>query len=298
MSGVDVRERPGVAVRPPGRLPVEPRIAARWVAVRRERNRRRLRLGTALLAVISVVAGAWVLTRSPGLAVRQVVVRGTGHSSPAAVRAAARLAGQPPMVGVDLGAVSRRVEALPWIARARVRRHWPTTVIIEVTERVPVAQVGGSAGQGAIVDSSGRVLAAGRDGSSAAGTASRPLPLLLGVGPAGDAGSTLAATAHGALLLLASLTTLAPAASPGSSGYGVTAVTRAGDGTLIAALVPGLTSVIFGSTDELGAKLVAMRFLLPQLVPDTVATIDVRVPDTPVLTEGKNMSSVSTTQRG
>lgn len=46
---------------------------------------------------------------------------------------------------LDLGALRREVERLPWVARARVERVWPATVRIEVVEHRPIARWGGAA---------------------------------------------------------------------------------------------------------------------------------------------------------
>jgi hypothetical protein len=75
-------------------------------------------------------------------------------------------------------------------------------------------------------------------------------------------------------------------------------VTRSADGSLGASLVPGGTDVIFGWTDRLAVKVVALRSVLSQIAPGVGATIDVRVADAPVLTGGAKSSSLSTTQRG
>jgi cell division protein FtsQ len=47
-------------------------------------------------------------------------------------------------MSVDLEAVRRRVEQLPWIDRARVQRRWPHGLRIEVTEQVAAARWGES----------------------------------------------------------------------------------------------------------------------------------------------------------
>ena len=67
---------------------------------------------------------------------------------------------------VDTGAVARRVEQLPWVEHARVRRDFPGTVSIAVTEYVPAAYVRVTGGKLALVASSGRVIGALEDGAA------------------------------------------------------------------------------------------------------------------------------------
>ena len=47
-------------------------------------------------------------------------------------------------MSVDLEAVRRRVEQLPWVDRARVQRRWPHGLRVEVTEQVAAARWGES----------------------------------------------------------------------------------------------------------------------------------------------------------
>lgn len=42
-------------------------------------------------------------------------------------------------MAVDMDALQQTIEALPWVARARVRREWPGKMIITVQEEVPAA---------------------------------------------------------------------------------------------------------------------------------------------------------------
>jgi hypothetical protein len=55
------------------------------------------------------------------------------------------------------------------------------------------------------------------------------------------------------------------------------------DGLLQARLTPHVT-VLFGSTDDLEAKLLSLRTLLEQVPMRGPVTLDVRVPTSPVLT--------------
>jgi cell division protein FtsQ len=55
---------------------------------------------------------------------------------------------------LDLMALRARVEALPWVASARVSREWPDAVAIAVVERRPVAHWG----QRSLLDSEGHIF--------------------------------------------------------------------------------------------------------------------------------------------
>jgi cell division protein FtsQ len=46
-----------------------------------------------------------------------------------------------PMVRLDLGAAESRIEQIPAVRSAEISRDWPTTLVISVTERTPVALV-------------------------------------------------------------------------------------------------------------------------------------------------------------
>ncbi|MDQ1413332.1 MAG: cell division protein FtsQ [Acidimicrobiaceae bacterium] len=301
MTGASVTDRPR-APRPPP-LAVDPRIAARWVAVRRDQNRRRWKAAAGVLGAVTLGVGGWVVLHSPVLAVHHVIVRGTGHTDRGSVVAAAKL-DRRPMIDVDGALTKQRLSALPWVGQVRVRRHLPSTVTIDIVERVPLAQTSATAGPPAVVDADGRVLAVGGDAARVVESAMPPLPTLGGLAQAGVAGATLSPPAQDLLLVLKALqgSSLPPSADrPGAVAFTVAAVTRGADGTVTAALQPGSISAEFGTTDELEAKLTALRSVLAQLAaapPTGPATIDVRVAAAPVLTDGKKTSSLSTTQRG
>jgi cell division protein FtsQ len=64
------------------------------------------------------------------------------HLSAAQIGAAAAPAPGARLFDLDLDAVRTRVEALPWVAHARVSRLWPSRLAIRVWERKPYAQWG------------------------------------------------------------------------------------------------------------------------------------------------------------
>jgi len=64
---------------------------------------------------------------------------------------------------VDLSAVRARVEALPWVAHARISRIWPDRIAIRVVERVPYARWGLTQ----LIDTESRVFTPAADALSA-----------------------------------------------------------------------------------------------------------------------------------
>lgn len=128
--------------RPRRVVPVAPRLAARDRAERAARRGRILRrIGSALLVLLPLAALAWVLLASSWLAVDRVEVTGTQRLSAAAVVEAAAVARGIPLARVDTGAAEDRVAVLAPVADVAVRRTWPGTLTVAVTERTPAAGV-------------------------------------------------------------------------------------------------------------------------------------------------------------
>ncbi|MGI9023843.1 MAG: cell division protein FtsQ/DivIB, partial [Acidimicrobiales bacterium] len=140
------------------RVPVDPRLRRRQIDVRRAEGRRRLRWLAAVVGVVVVVASAWGLTRSPLLDVNRVLVEGATHTPQDAIRAAAGTPPGRPMTEVDGSEAAARLAGLAWVQRAEVRREWPGTVRIRVTERIATIATRDGAGGWVLVDRTGRVL--------------------------------------------------------------------------------------------------------------------------------------------
>jgi cell division protein FtsQ len=110
------------------------KFAGPWLA--------RVGIGAAVLAVVAI-AGTLTLG-ALDQAITQVSVTGRFQRvSPMdveqAVKARVREMG---LVSVDLAAVRRAVEQLPWVDVATVERQWPRALAIRVVEQVPAARWG------------------------------------------------------------------------------------------------------------------------------------------------------------
>ena len=119
---------------------------------RRGRLRRRhVRLA---ITVSVLVALGWALLAGPLLAVRTVQVDGAGALPADLVRESAGIEVGRPLLRVDVDAAEERVRQLPQVASVEVARGWPSSVVITVVERVPVAIVG-EPGRRSLVDAEG-----------------------------------------------------------------------------------------------------------------------------------------------
>ncbi|TCP45408.1 cell division protein FtsQ [Tamaricihabitans halophyticus] len=104
------------------------------------RRRAHARRWVALLVLLGVLGVAYLLLFSGVLGVRSVEVDGTTGLSKHEVRAAAEVPMGQPMLRVDTDELATRVvDKLPRAATAEVSRSWPSTLQIQVTERVPIA---------------------------------------------------------------------------------------------------------------------------------------------------------------
>jgi cell division protein FtsQ len=116
-----------------------PRPAAPRSADGPTRGRYLARRWVAVLAVLAVVAVAYLVMFTSLLGVRSVEVIGTKEVSKADVVKAAAIEHGTPMVRLDAAEAAARVATLPRVFEVVVQRSWPSTVEIIVTERNPVA---------------------------------------------------------------------------------------------------------------------------------------------------------------
>jgi cell division protein FtsQ len=113
----------------------------------------------ALAAAALVYTGAYWVVYSPLLPLRQVVVQGElAHVTPQQLQSAARASATGTFLSVDLDAVRRAFEALPWVHQVEVRRVWPDRIVVEVQERVPLARWGAATQPQHLVDTYGDVF--------------------------------------------------------------------------------------------------------------------------------------------
>ncbi len=129
--------------------------------------------GTALsvLVVVIVLAVNYAKPLLAGPALTVLVIPGRlEHVQPQAVRAAVLPALGSGFFTTDVETVQTAVQAVPWVASAAVRRSWPHTLYIDISEEVPVARWNGEG----LMDAQGKVFV--RSG----GNAWPKLPLLMG----------------------------------------------------------------------------------------------------------------------
>lgn len=225
-------------------------------------------MAMAACALAVVGTGTMAMLHSPLFSARHVAVEGAQHTPVSVVLRTAGLLGQPPLVDVSSGTATRRLDTLPWVARAVVRRRWPDSVVVELSERRPVAVTTADApGTWALVDATGRVLQ--WEATSAEG-----LPLLVSPARAGPAGSQLASSGAPGLAVLQ-----AARAALGQTVVEVT-VTKSG---VVTMLLPGGVHVVMGTSDALGPKLAALRTVLAGAPASGPETIDVTVPGEPTV---------------
>jgi len=262
---VTVRERSRPAPPAPAPAPPHPRIRARRVEVARDQGRRRRRRLNVLLG--AVCAGVWALValRSPLFDIDRVQVSGGERTPDVDVLGALGEGTGSPLLDLDPGAAARRVEALPWVADARVQRLWPGTVRVVLVERRAVAAAAHGSGW-ATVDATGRILAVGP---------TRP-PGLVGVAGRADGapGTRLDGPDRALLAALGDV--------PRAARDDLATIRRSDDG-IVLDLRAG-PCVVVGDTTDLEGKVLAATAVRDSAGLGRQGRIDVRVPSAPALT--------------
>ncbi len=261
--------------------PIDPRMKRRRIEVTRQHGRRRLRILIAAGSISVLAAAGWASTRSPLLDVDTIEVVGAQATPQAEVVAASGVRRGLPLVDLDEAAALRGVVDLPWVRSASIARQWPSTVTITVVERDAVAAAPAADSRWALVDSNGQVVA----WTDSPGG----LPPLSGIDPAGPPGSALGATAAG---LLRVATTV-----PEELRSRLEAVVATDDGAVELKLQAGGT-VRLGTPDQLPEKFRSALSVLAQVDTQGLSTLDVRIPQSPVLTRLNPVATVSTLGAG
>jgi cell division protein FtsQ len=218
-----------------------------------------------VVAIGGLGVGAWALLHSSLFGAKVVTVTGPLTAEQRAeVLAASGLSTHPPLIDVNPGAIGARVSRIPWVANARVSRHWPDGVSVSVGRRVPVAVMARPGGGYVEVDRTGRILSA--SASAPAGLAQLKAPVR-----AGPVGSWLAASASPSLAVAASLP---PALRPE-----VAAVVAQPQGEVDLQLTSPLT-VRLGTVTQLRQKYEAAAAILAGASLQAGDVIDATVPQT------------------
>ena len=156
-------------------MSIDPRIAERRTEVREGSARgdaRRLLRWFAVLAVLAIIV--WI-AQLPAFSVKHVDVAGADRGDVAGALSAEGVDEGTPLVLIRPGDVERALLDDPWISSAAVEHRFPDTVVVEVTERVPVVNI----------RSAGRVLVIADDGVVVSTTTDQSVPMvdLTGVAP-------------------------------------------------------------------------------------------------------------------
>lgn len=114
--------------------------------------------GSLLGLLLMAAAGGAVHYMTPllaGPALTQLVITGTlEHVQPQAVQSAVRSALGSGFFTTHVDKVRDAVAALPWVASASVRRSWPHTLYVDITEEQPAVRWNGDG----LMDAQGRVF--------------------------------------------------------------------------------------------------------------------------------------------
>lgn len=222
-------------------------------------RKRWIRSSVAVSVVLGLGGAGAGLSYTPIFDAEQVLVRGAVHLPARQVRRISGLTIGTNVLHADLRTATSRLEENGWIAEASARRELPSTIVIEVRERVPVGRMTFEAARGVVMD----------DGTVIPGVTLPRLPRIwVSSASLSDPSVSDAAAALGAL--------------SDRIHAQVTAAAVRTDGSLVLQLDRGV-AVTFGPAEELEQKALALAELLRWADENAVplAAVDVTVPQAP-----------------
>jgi cell division protein FtsQ len=101
---------------------------------------------------------AAAVTSWSGLAIENVQITGQSETSEIDVLDQLALGDYPSLVMFDVGAARARIEAMPWVKEARIKKLYPDTLQIAITERSPYAIWQHDGGVVSLIDKDGKVI--------------------------------------------------------------------------------------------------------------------------------------------
>lgn len=219
-----------------------------------------------MLAAITITAAAAIgAIRSPFLDIDAAEVIGASEVSVEEIQQAAAVPIGTSMVDLNPGIIAARVESIPTIRSANVRRSWDGVVRIEVTEREPTLALKTPAGY-VLVDDDGRQVRTAEvlpDGF---------LPVI-GLQASGVPGDPAPPGTSSVLRMMEAMT------GPVRQEVSEVIVT----GAEIALTLTDGGRAVFGDDREIEAKVVSLETLLLSVDMRCVHEIDLTVPSAPAL---------------
>lgn len=270
---------------PPVVIDGHPRIRQRMVDNLRRRRRRDDRMAASLALLVGLGLLATGLARSPLLALDTIAIKGLSTPQRQVVSDRIGIAPGVNVLDLDLRALDRRVESLPWVRQATLRRRLPSTLEVRVATVRPVARTRVDGILYLLDDAGKAVEALPGDAESQSLLTATPtdLPHIDATGtptvgrPAGDLATEAAAVVAAGM---------PPRIAEWIIGYDAVAHDRV-DARLRVRTTTGTLELTahLGRPERLRAKSAALEALLREVVTRGLEprSLDVRIPDRPVV---------------
>ena len=214
-----------------------------------------------------VVVGVLAVLGSGLFAISTVEVEGAVYSQGDALDAVVAELEGANVLRVDTTAAERTLEAIPWVADARVTTDFPNGATIEIRERRPTVAYLAGDGRYRVLDNEGRVL------DVIAGRPVDYLELIVDDGPELEAGQRAPKGYQAAATLVSALTP--------QMRQRATSVSVDQNATELSLILDDKIEVRFGAPEDLLDKLVRLQTALTNPNPELTATelIDVSTED-------------------